>query len=232
VFSIGLEVPTVSGLHKSDVFLDVCTQRDYLLSGGARVCVNAADVLANLKRLMAFARWEKVPTLSCVEGRRPDEVRGIPNPDCVLGTPGQQKIGFTLLPSRTVVESNNSLAVPLDILEHTQQAILIKRHRDPFTNPKLDRLLTEMPARRFVVFGVPLESSIRLLILGLLLRLRKVTLVADACGYWSPNEAEMALRHLSAKGCEIVTTEQLIQTTINQRRPMVRVRTRHRRSVA
>lgn len=222
----------MSGLHKSDVFLDVCTQRDYLMPGGARVCANAADVLSNLKRLMAFARWEKAPTLSCVEARRPDEVRGVANPDCVLGTAGQQKLGCTLLPHRMVIESNNSLAIPLDILEHVQQAILIKRHRDPFTNPKLDRLLTEMPARRFIVFGVPLESSIRLLILGLLLRLRQVTLVADACGYWSQNEAEMSLRHLSAKGCEIVTTEQLIQTTIHQRRPMVRVRTRHRRSVA
>jgi nicotinamidase-related amidase len=145
-----------------------------------------------------------------VDVARPSEVRGVPLPYCVLGTPGQQKIAYSLLPQRIFIDSDNCLCVPLDVLDAYQQAILVKRHRDPFTNPKLDRLLTEMPARRFWVFGVSLETSIRLAVLGLLLRHRYVALVRDACGYWNINEADMTLRQLAAKGCQILTTRELI----------------------
>ncbi|MFH1746455.1 MAG: isochorismatase family protein [Planctomycetota bacterium] len=198
----------------SAVFVDVCTQRDYLSPNGARL-INKADIItSNMKHVMALARWTKVPMLSCVDTRRPNEVRGISNPCCVLGTLGQRKTTYTLLPNHIVVQSDNCLCVPLDLLQHYQQAILSKQHRDPFTNPKLDRLLTEIPTHRFLVFGVSLELSIKLLVLGLLLRHRRVTLIGDACGYWNPNEADMTLRQLAAKGCEIMSTRELIETQL------------------
>lgn len=195
----------------SDVFLDVCTQRDYLYTGGARPALNAMRITPNLKHLMAFARWAGVPTLSCADSCRPHQVRGVAHSWCVLGTPGQRKVSFTLLPDRVVVQSDNCLCVSLDVLHEHQQVILSKEHRDPFTNPKLDRLLTEVRTRRFVIFGVSLETSIRLLVLGLLLRHRAVTLVGDACGYFNTAEADMTMRQLAAKGCHIVSTRELIE---------------------
>jgi nicotinamidase-related amidase len=110
-----------------------------------------------------------------------------------------------------------------------QQLIFIKTHRDPFTNPKLDRLLTEMPAERFVLFGAGLECSLRLLALGLLLRGRRVAVAHDACGYWHTEEADMTLRQLAAKGCEIIATRQLIEQSLSTLRPVTFIR---RRSVA
>jgi nicotinamidase-related amidase len=227
-----LEERDVTDLSQSDVFVDLCTQRDYLVPEGARPSTNAGQLVPTLKHLMAYARWAGIPTISCVDVRRPDEVRGVANPDCVLGTPGQEKIRFSLLPQRVIVESDNRLCVPLDLLTQYQQAILSKRHRDPFTNPKLDRLLTEMPMRRFVIFGVSLETSIRLLVLGLLLRKRRVTLVFDACGYWNFTEADMTLRQLAAKGCEIVSTEALIQAALATRKVRRNGRRHRGRSVA
>ena len=41
-------------LGKSDVLVDLCTQRDYLAPGGARRVANAEPLLANVKRLMAW----------------------------------------------------------------------------------------------------------------------------------------------------------------------------------
>lgn len=219
-------------LDKSDVFVDLCTQRDYLAPDGARPCGNATQIVPHLRRLMACARWEHIPLISCIDARRPDEVRGQPCPDCVTGTRGQQKPSFTLMPRRGVIESDNSLAIALDVLQHVQQAILVKRHRDPFTNPKLDRLLTEMPARRFVVFGLPIESSLRLLVLGLLLRGRKVALIEDAVGFWNQNEAEMALRQVLAKGCEAISTETYVQTALARRKASMNGSPPTRRSVA
>jgi len=216
----------------ADVFVDVCTQRDYLSSDGARPTANAGTVQQNVKHLMAFARWAKIPTISCVDARRPDTVRGVPHPHCVLGTPGQRKITFSVLPDHVTIESDNLLCISLEILQQHQQAILIKQHRDPFTNPKLDRLLTEVPTQHFTVFGVALEASIRLLVLGLLLRHRHATVIHDACGFWNPSEADMALRQLAAKGCEIRSTHEVIRERLTQLRVGARNRPRHRPYVA
>jgi len=215
-----------------DTLLDVCTQRDYLSQGGARRALNADAIVPNIKHLMALARWGKLPILSCVDAWRPEAVRGLSNPYCVIGTPGQRKIPFTLLPDHAVIDSDNCLCVPLDVLSRHQQAILVKQHRDPFTNPKLDRLLTEMPARRFVIFGVSLELSIRLLVLGLLLRNREVTLVYDACGYWNPNDADMALRQLMAKGCTVARTQEILRYELAELARRGRNGLRHQRFVA
>jgi len=206
----------VSIARRPDVFVDMCTQRDYLALDGASPSLNASQITPNLKHLMAFARWAHIPTLSCVDARRPGDVRGLAASNCVLGTRGQQKLPFTLLPDRVQIDSDNCLCVSLEVLQQHQQAILVKEHRDPFTNPKLDRLLTELPIRRFVVFGVSLETSIRLLALGLLLRHRRIAVVQDACGWWDAEDGEMALRQLAAKGCELLTTAQLLETSLGQ----------------
>jgi nicotinamidase-related amidase len=206
----------VSNARRVDVFVDMCTQRDYLACDGASPSLNAPQITPNLKHLMAYARWARVPTLSCVDVRRPGDVRGLPSSQCVLGTPGQQKLAFTLLPDRVSIDSDNCLCVSLDVLQQHQQAILSKEHRDPFTNPKLDRLLTELPIRRFVVFGVSIETSVRLLALGLLLRHRRVAVVYDACGWWNVEDGEMALRQLAAKDCELLTTRQLVESSVAQ----------------
>lgn len=218
--------------RRSDVFVDMCTQRDYLAPEGAHRSLNAPQIIPNIKHLMAFARWARMPTLSCVDARRPQDVRGLPHPDCVIGTPGQRKLPFSLLPDRVLIDSDNCLCVSLDLLEQHQQAILTKQHRDPFTNPKFDRLLTEMPSRRFVVFGVSLETSIRLLVLGLMLRHRRVAVIQDACGWWDASEGSMSLRQLAAKGCELMTTQQLIESSLARYRRNGRTRVPRRRSVA
>ncbi|MEW6253272.1 MAG: isochorismatase family protein [Planctomycetota bacterium] len=218
--------------RRSDVFVDMCTQRDYLDPAGGRPALNAHLLVPNVKHLMAFARWAKVAAISCVDARRPDDVRGLPEQICVLGTPGQQKLACTLLPNHVRIDSDNCLCVALDLLHRHQQAILGKEHRDPFTNPKLDRLLTEMPARRFVVFGVALEASVRLLVLGLLLRRRSVALIHDACGWWNAEDGGMALRQLAAKGCEILSTQQWLEAAAAQYRRTARIRLFRRRSVA
>ncbi len=218
--------------RKTDIFVDVCTQQDYLAPDGARPALNAARVVPNLKHLVALARWGHVPMLSCVEARRADDVRGLANADCVVGTVGQRKLPFTLLPDRVLMDSDNCLCVALDVLQQHPQVILTKEHRDPFTNPKLDRLLTETPARRLILFGVSLETSIRLLALGLMLRHRCVAVVHDACAWWDRDQGEMALRQLAAKSCDLVSTHELIRSALAQFASGGRRVTYRRRSVA
>ncbi|MCG3127291.1 MAG: hypothetical protein CHACPFDD_02149 [Phycisphaerae bacterium] len=219
------------GLAKSDVLIDLCTQRDYLAHGGSHPVENSDAVVSNVRRIMVWARWTKTPIVSVLDTQRREESLGVQSPTCVVGTWGQQKVGHTLMPSRASIESDNCLCVALDVLLRNQQVLLTKRHRDPLTNPKLDRLLTEMPARRFVVFGIGLDTSIRPLILGLLLRGRQTVLLSDACGYWNLNEADFCLRQIHAKGAALLSTDAYLQEVRNTRRAPLR-RWRNDRSVA
>lgn len=217
---------------KQDVFVDVCVQREYLTRNGQIPCHNADQVALNAKHLMAFARLAKVPVLSCVDVNRGNRI----GPEFVSivsqAAPHERKAAFTLLPHYIVVESDNSLCVSLALLQQYQQAIFTKIHRDPFTNPKLDRLLTEMPARRFIVFGVPLETSLRILVLGLLRRKRKVTLLTDACGFWNRQEADMVLRQLGVKGCQLTPADEYLRGALLGMARKLGIRIRSSRSVA
>ena len=215
-----------------DVFVDVCVQREYITRNGQVPCHNANQVALCAKHLMAFARLAKIPVLSCVDVHRGNRI----GPEYVSvgakAAPQDRKAAFTLLPQYTVVESDNSLSVSLALLQQYQQAIFTKIHRDPFTNPKLDRMLTEMPARRFVAFGIPLETSLRILVLGLLRRKRRVTLLTDACGYWNRQEADMVLRQLGVKGCKLVTSTEYLRGALAPVARRLGIRIRPSRSVA
>lgn len=217
---------------KRDVFVDVCVQREYLSRNGTTPCRNADQVTLNAKHVMAFARLAKVPVLSCIDVNRGSRIGAEFVSVISHAAPHERKAAFTLLPHYIVVESDNSLAVSLDLLQQYQQAIFTKIHRDPFTNPKLDRLLTEMPAQRFIVFGIPLETSLRILVLGLLRRKRRVTLLTDTCGYWNRQEADMVLRQLSVKGCRLTTAHEYLRIALLNMARRLGIRVRSSRSVA
>lgn len=198
-----------------EVLVDLCVQREYLDRNSRNRCLNADHIAGNIKHLMAFARLGKSPILSCVDTEYPpinNNRNGAVKP--LRGAPDSRKPAYGLVHHKTVIESDDRPCVPLDIFEHHQQVVFTKVHQDPFTNPKLDRLLTELPVPRFVVFGLPTETSIRILVLGLLRRNRSVALIEDACGHWSDAEAAMVLRQLRVKGCEILTTDSYIRAAV------------------
>jgi nicotinamidase-related amidase len=222
----------MTNLGKRDVFVDLCIQREYLTNGANHRCPNADQIILNVKHIMAFARLAKVPVISCVDVNRANRIGAEFVSILSREAPQEQKAAFSLLPHHTVVQSDNSLCVSLDVLQQYQQAIFTKVHRDPFTNPKLDRLLTEMPARRFVVFGIPIETSLRILVLGLIRRRRRVVLLRDTCGYWNRQEAEMVLRQLRVKGCELITANEYLAESLARIARRLRLRIRASRSVA
>jgi nicotinamidase-related amidase len=179
---------------------------------------------------MAYARWSRTPVLTCIDTHRPHDIGDNYVMAAGRGSPLERMLSGTLLPRHRLVECDNCLSISLEVLDQTQQAIFTKVHKDPFTNPKFDRLMTEMPTRRFVVFGVPLESTIRLLVLGLIMRGRRVLVIEDACGFFRDAEASMTLRQLCVKGAELQTSDEYVRESMAQLTQR-RVR-RRRRDVA
>lgn len=193
------------------VLIDVCTQRDFLTRGATLQVANLNVLLQKLKQVFEWARSSGIAVVSLVESHRPTEpLRDVPL-HCIDGTPGQEKLPFTLQSPRIVVETDNYLSLPPDLIEHHRQVLFRKRTRDILSNPKADRFLTQLRPEEYIIVGVGLERAIRGLALGLLARHKKVTVVSDACGYWSGAEAELVLRQLAAKNVALTTVEELIK---------------------
>lgn len=199
------------------VLVDLNTQRDFLEPAGICRIRNRVQLIPAARRVIAWAKWNHVPVISSVDSHRHTESAhdGFPY-HCIDGTRGQRKLPWTLFGTRIRVEGDNTLALPLDLFDTYQQVIFRKRTHDLFANPKADRFLTHLEAEEFVLFGVELEFSIEALGLGLLARNRKVTIVADCCGYWNPGEADLALRRMHAKGAGLVTVEQLLRRRVRR----------------
>ena len=186
--------------------IDVDTQNDFLLSGG-RACVrNYREVLTNIRRIMAWIRREKIPVISTVEV--------YPNNNgcsamyyCLDGTEGQKKVSCTLLNDRVSFPADNKNALPADVLLAYRQVILHKRCIDPFEEPRIERLLSEVEADEFILIGAGTEDAVRATAMGLLHRGRKVRIIVDALGSHDTREAKLALRKMEAKGAKLIMTK-------------------------
>ena len=207
-----------SGRAYECVVVDLNTQRDFCDPGGAHPVANPESLIPALRRIIAWTKRNQAPIISSLEAHRPAEVGSNGHPlCCVDGTVGQTKLPFTLFPLRLLMEVDNTFAVPIDLFRHWQQVILRKRTEDLFTNPKADRLMTHLVVREYVLFGTGVERSVKALALGLLAREKRVTVVADACGYWHRPTADLALRQIAAKGAQITTVDELLRHKLDRR---------------
>jgi nicotinamidase-related amidase len=194
--------------HRRWILVDINTQKDFLLASG-KVCVrNHRRVLANVRRVMAWAKHNDVRVISTCEvypGGNGTSEAGY----CVDGTEGQKKIRYTLLSNRASFPADGSTDLPTDILRQNRQIVLHKRCVDPFEEPRIERLLSEVRADNFVLIGASVEGSVKSTALGLLQRGKKVTVVVDAVGLINKREAKLALRKMKAKGARLIDTKKL-----------------------
>jgi len=191
------------------ILVDINTQRDFLLAG-CKVCIrNHRRVLAHIRRLMAWARINNVPVIS-IAAVYPDTNSEITKGYCIDGTEGQKKIGYTLLDNRISFPADGSTDLPRDILRRYRQIILHKRSIDPFNEPRIDRLLSEVRANEFLLIGASTEGAVMEAALGLLQRDKRVTVVVDAVGSHNQKEARLAIRKMEAKGAKLIETKKLV----------------------
>ncbi|MHC4326014.1 MAG: cysteine hydrolase family protein [Planctomycetota bacterium] len=198
-------------LHKKrrwHLLIDIDTQKDFLLASG-RACVrNQAEVLTNIRRVMAWAWRNNIPVISTAEV--------YPNNNgcseigyCLDGTDGQKKVPCTLLTDRVSFPADNKNALPADILLAYRQVILHKRCIDPFNEPRIERLLSEVEVDEFILIGAGTEDAVRATALGLLHRGRKVRIIVDALGTHNKRKARLALRAMKTKGAQLVETSDI-----------------------
>ncbi|MDR0842802.1 MAG: cysteine hydrolase [Acidobacteriota bacterium] len=191
-------------------FLDVDTQKDFMLKTGALYVPGAEKIIPRLRRLFEFAVKNDISVISSVDSHTPDdpEFEQFP-PHCVRGTDGARKLDDTLLPKPltfSVTPVDRNLA---DVVRKNRQIIVEKVTLDVFTNPMMDRLVRVLPSRA-VVFGVATEYCVKAACLGLRRRDVQTVVVSDAVRGIAPQAEKAALEELRAAGVIFTTSEMLI----------------------
>ena len=194
--------------RRKQILIDVDTQKDFLLVSGKACVKNHRRVLANIRRIMAWARTNGVSIISTAEVYANNNGSSIPG-YCLDGTDGQKKVHYTLVNNRVSFTADGSTDLPRDIFKKYNQVILNKRCVDPFDEPRIDRLLSEIRASEFVVIGTSLEGAVKATSLGLLQRGKRVTIVIDATGSHNIREAKLAIRKMETKGARVIETRKL-----------------------
>ncbi len=197
--------------RRKKVLIDVNTQQDFFLAGGKACIRNHRRVLAHIRRVIAWARIKNIPIISTCYVYPSNN--GDANHYCVDGTDGQKKIHYTLLQNRVTFAADGSTDLPRDMLRQYRQIIFHKRCIDPFDEPRIDRLLSEVRAGEFILIGACAEDAIKATALGLLQRGKKVAVVVDAVGTHDKKDAQMALRKMQAKGAKLIETKALAGTS-------------------
>ncbi len=198
-------------IRRKQILIDINTQKDFLLADGKACIRNHRRVLAHIRRVMAWARCRGVPVISTAEVYPNNN--GCKIDYCLDGTEGQKKVRYTLLDNRISFPADGSTDLPRDMLRQYRQIILHKRCVDPFEEPRIDRLLSEIRACEFILVGACLEGAVMATALGLLQRGKRVSIVVDAVGSNSKREARLALRKIEAKGAKLIETRKLAGTS-------------------
>jgi len=198
--------------RRKQILIDIDTQRDFLLAGGKACIRNHRRVLAHIRRMMAWARSKHVPIISTAEVY-PDNNGESAIGYCIDGTDGQKKIHYTLVKDRLSFAADGNTDLPRDMLRRHKQVILHKRCVDPFDEPRIDRLLSEVRANEFILVGASLEGAVKMTALGLLQRGKKVTIIVDAVGTHNNKDAKLALRKMETKGAKLIETKKFAGTS-------------------
>lgn len=196
-------------LRRRRILIDVGTQRDLFTADGKACIRNHRRVLANIRRVMAWARKEHIRVISTVRVFNPAGSR-FSTPYCVAGSEGARKLRYTYLARSLVYPSDGYTDFPRDLFERYDQVIQEVRSDDPFEEPRADRILSEVKATDFLVIGAPIETSVKFLVLGLLLRRKNVIVLADAVGSLEKHASEIALRQMQAKGAKLLDSKAIV----------------------
>jgi len=194
--------------YKRQILIDVSTQKDYFLAQGKACIGNHRRVLMNIRRMAAWARRNDIPVISTCEVYPNNNGNSFPQ-YCLDGTEGQKKIHYTLFNKRICFPADEHWDFPLDILYRNRQIILHNRSCDPFDEPRIERLFSEVKADTFIIIGASTETSVKSAALGLLHRGRKVFVVTDAIGSRDKAQARLALRKIEAKGAKLLETKKI-----------------------
>ena len=197
-------------MMKNIFFLDVDTQRDFMLSTGALYVPGAERIIPKLRRLFDFAKKNEISVLSSADAHVKDDPEfGQFPPHCVQGTEGQRKLDETLLPRPLIFQNKLVDRNFSEVVRKHQQIIVEKQSLDLLSNPVAERLLRVLPPRA-IVFGVTTEYCVKIACLGLRRMGIQAAVITDAVRALAPGTEKEALEEMQKAGVEFITLDTLL----------------------
>ena len=189
------------------ILVDIDTQQHFFLNDGPLCVRDCQGVRGNIRKVMAWAHARHMHTISTVQVCDSNTIYASAYTD---GGFSLKKINCTLCRRRASFNAVDYADVSRDVVDKYDQVIFQKRCHDPFEEPRVDRILTDLEATEFILLGAPVQGAVQATALGLLARGKNVTVVADAVGSLNVSAAKVALRRMKAKGAKLVSTKTLI----------------------
>ena len=196
-------------MKNKTVFVDIDTQYDFMNPQGSLYVPHAEDIIDNIRKIFDYAKEHKIKMVSSTDVHRVNdpEFKLFP-PHCVKDTPGNQKIEAGTCKDNIVIE-NVEQDITESMLDH-DQIIIEKQSHDIFDNMNIDKVIVQLAASDYVVFGVATDYCIKLAVLGLLRRGYKVALVTDAVMATTREGDEKALKEMNDAGVTFISTQDII----------------------
>jgi nicotinamidase/pyrazinamidase len=198
---------------KNIFFMDVDTQRDFMLPDGNLYVRGAERIIPKLRRLFDFARKNEITVLSSMDAHTKDDPEFDSfAPHCVKGSKGQRKLDETMLPHPLVLQNRPIDRNLPDAVRKHQQIIVEKQKLDVFSNPVTERLLRVLPPRA-IAFGVTTEYCVKSACLGLRRRGVQTAVISDAVRALDPKTEKEALEEMRQAGVDFITLEMLFDAS-------------------
>lgn len=196
-------------MKNKTAFVDIDTQFDFMGPRGRLYVPGAEYIIDNIKKLFRYAKEHKIKILSSTDAHTVDdpEFQLFP-PHCIKGSHGNQKIDASACKDNIIIE-NVEMNIAESMLDH-EQIIIEKQSFDIFDNTNTDKVITQLDAGDFVVFGVATDYCVKEAVIGLLKRGYNVSLVTDATKAITKEGEEKALKEMKDAGAVFITTEDII----------------------
>lgn len=195
------------------ILIDVDTQSHFFQNRSPMCVQNHRAVLANIKKVMAWAHARHIPMVSTLQVHTSHALLTRTQESCRLSL---RKPACTLCRHRLNLAASDTMDWSNDAWLQYDQIILQKRSYDPFDEPRADRILTNLEADEFILLGAPVEGAVKATALGMLLRHKPVTIVTDAIGQLERTSAQIAWSHLRSKNIRFLRTERLVSTPLRK----------------
>lgn len=194
-------------LKRRRIFLNVDTQNDFLLADGKACVRNHRRVLMNIRRMNAWARSRGIRVINTelsYSNQHCDK-----HDYCKTGSKGAKIVHYSLRNRYIHYDADGYLDLRRDIFNDFDQVILGKKSSNPFDEPRIDRLFSELAVDEVIVVGALVEQAVFETVLGLLQREKSVTVIGDAVGARNKEAADMAIKKMKAKGAKVIETREI-----------------------
>ena len=188
------------------VFVDVDTQLDFLYPAGALYVSGAERIVTAVEQLNRYAAGRGIAVLSTTDAHAENDPEFAQwPPHCIAGTWGQHKAAASLLEKRVVIPNRECTMA----LEGAQQIIVEKQSIDVFQARNLARVLQNLNADQFVIYGVVTEICVASAARGLLRLQKSVAVLADAVKELQPEGANRTFDEIRSLGGRVSTVSEI-----------------------